>query len=247
VLERHEIDRIFGADVYDSDGGKIGSASQVYVDDETGEPAWVTVRTGLFGTRESFIPLAEAYFTERGLTVPFDKDFIKGAPNHDVDGHLTPAAERDLYAYYGTGDTADEGRRSDTDPESERDDHGPATVRVGHRDDADRRSDVGVVGDRSADTDDRDLSGSATDDTTMAPKGTTDVGTEHQDAGRLRLRKVVVTENVMVTVPVQREEVRIEPESSDGGGLREERDDVADSGMTGSDRGPARGNEGDDR
>ena len=38
------------------------------------------------------------------------------------------------------------------------------------------------------------------------------VGTERQAAGRARLRKYVVTENVTQTVPVQREEVRLERE-----------------------------------
>ncbi len=38
------------------------------------------------------------------------------------------------------------------------------------------------------------------------------VGTESQEAGRARLRKYVVTENVTTTVPVSHEEVRLERE-----------------------------------
>jgi uncharacterized protein (TIGR02271 family) len=38
------------------------------------------------------------------------------------------------------------------------------------------------------------------------------VGTTRQERGRARLRKFVVTENVTQTVPVQREEVRVERE-----------------------------------
>ena len=38
------------------------------------------------------------------------------------------------------------------------------------------------------------------------------VGTQTREAGRARLRKYVVTENVTQTVPVQREEVRVERE-----------------------------------
>ncbi|HEV2825148.1 MAG TPA: YsnF/AvaK domain-containing protein, partial [Actinomycetota bacterium] len=38
------------------------------------------------------------------------------------------------------------------------------------------------------------------------------VGTETRERGRARLRKYVVTENQQVTVPVQREEVRVERE-----------------------------------
>ena len=44
------ISRVIGQDVYDESGEKIGSAAEVYLDDETGQPEWVTVRTGLFGT-----------------------------------------------------------------------------------------------------------------------------------------------------------------------------------------------------
>jgi uncharacterized protein (TIGR02271 family) len=38
------------------------------------------------------------------------------------------------------------------------------------------------------------------------------VGTEQAEAGRVRLRKYVVTENVTQTVPVSHEEVRLERE-----------------------------------
>ena len=38
------------------------------------------------------------------------------------------------------------------------------------------------------------------------------VGTQRREAGRARLRRYVVTENVTQTVPVQREEVRLERE-----------------------------------
>jgi uncharacterized protein (TIGR02271 family) len=38
------------------------------------------------------------------------------------------------------------------------------------------------------------------------------VGTEKQETGRARLRKYVTTENVTQTVPVEREEVRLERE-----------------------------------
>jgi len=40
------------------DGDKIGAVKQVYINDTTNEPEWVTVSTGLFGTKESFAPLS---------------------------------------------------------------------------------------------------------------------------------------------------------------------------------------------
>ena len=67
MLNQNDIETIAERDVYDSDGAKIGAARQVYVDDETGEPEWVTVRTGLFGLNESFVPLADATVSEDRL------------------------------------------------------------------------------------------------------------------------------------------------------------------------------------
>jgi sporulation protein YlmC with PRC-barrel domain len=101
MLSQDQIDQVQGSDVYGADGDKIGSASEVYLDDQTGQPAWVTVNTGLFGTSESFIPLTDASFSGDRLTVPYDKDKVKGAPNVSEDGHITPEEEQALYEYYG--------------------------------------------------------------------------------------------------------------------------------------------------
>lgn len=46
--------------VLSADGDKIGSVGQVYADDADGQPTWVTVKTGLFGSSESFVPLQDA-------------------------------------------------------------------------------------------------------------------------------------------------------------------------------------------
>src|SRR3569833_2988246 len=95
--------RVIGLDVYDEAGEKIGSASEVYLDDETGEPEWVTVRTGLFGTKESFVPIRNADLTDDGVRVPVSKTQVKDAPKIDTDGHLSPQEEQELYRYYGMG------------------------------------------------------------------------------------------------------------------------------------------------
>src|SRR5918992_494280 len=97
------ISRVIGQDVYDASGEKIGSASEVYLDDETGQPEWVTVRTGLFGTKESFVPLRDADLTDEGLRVPVSKSQVKDAPRVDTDGHLSPQEEQELSRYYGLG------------------------------------------------------------------------------------------------------------------------------------------------
>jgi uncharacterized protein (TIGR02271 family) len=94
-------EELSGAHVVDAEGNKIGAVQKVYRDDTTGEPEWVTVRTGLFGTKETFVPLAGATRTDNGLRVPHDKDVIKDAPRIDVDGHLDRSEEGALYAHYG--------------------------------------------------------------------------------------------------------------------------------------------------
>jgi uncharacterized protein (TIGR02271 family) len=198
MLDQGQIDQVAGSDAYGSDGSKIGSVGQVYLDDQTGQPAWVTVNTGLFGTNESFIPLSEASFSGDRLTVPYDKNKVKGAPNVAADGHLSPDEERELYAYYGVGYT-------DTDYDT-------TTTGTGY--DTDTTTGTGYDTDttRTAGTEGYDTSGPTTDDAMTLSEERVNVGTSRREAGRARLRKYVVTENVTQTVPVTREEVVVERE-----------------------------------
>ncbi|GAA3488541.1 MULTISPECIES: PRC and DUF2382 domain-containing protein [Streptomyces] len=101
-----------GANVVDAEGNKVGAVQKVYRDDTTGEPEWVTVRTGLFGTKETFVPLAGSTRTDSGLRVPHSKDLIKDAPRIDVDGHLDRSEEGELYRHYGLSGPGDTGRLS---------------------------------------------------------------------------------------------------------------------------------------
>lgn len=90
-----------GLNVVDAEGAKVGSVQQVYRDDATNAPEWITVRTGLFGTKETFVPLAGARRVDDELHVPHTKDRIKDAPRIDADGHLDPSEETELYRHYG--------------------------------------------------------------------------------------------------------------------------------------------------
>ncbi len=92
-----------GGNVVSTDGGKIGGIGQIYLDDATGDPTWVTAKTGLFGTKESFVPLEGASVQGDDVVVGFDKDKVKDAPRVDPDGNLSPEEEDQLYAYYGLG------------------------------------------------------------------------------------------------------------------------------------------------
>ncbi len=93
-------DSLIGATAVDAGGGRIGKIGQVYLNDETGEPEWVTVSTGLFGTRESFAPLYNARPGDGELRLAVTKQQVKDAPNIDADDHLGDVALDTLYQYY---------------------------------------------------------------------------------------------------------------------------------------------------
>jgi len=91
---------ITGRNAVDTTGDKIGKIGQVYLDDQSGQPTWVTISTGLFGTRQSFAPLYNAQAAGDDIALGVSKDKIKDAPNIEDDGHLSPEEERALYEYY---------------------------------------------------------------------------------------------------------------------------------------------------
>jgi len=92
--------------VMGSDGDTIGKVGQVYLDNDTGAPKWVTVKTGWFGSSESFVPLESATVDGDAIRVPYDKDMIKGAPQNEAGVPLTESDEHELYGYYGVGGQA---------------------------------------------------------------------------------------------------------------------------------------------
>jgi uncharacterized protein (TIGR02271 family) len=193
-----------GRNAVDSDGDKIGRIDEIYMDSETGKPEWLAVKTGLLGSKVSFIPIAEASDAGGDVRVPYDKQQVKDAPNAEADGELSQEEEASLYRHYGLDYSE---TRSDSGlPEGE------------------RREPVG-----------RDTSGPTTDDAMTRSEEELRVGTTQRERGRARLRKYVVTEQVQQTVPVQREEVRVEREpitdanvgdATDGPAISEEEHEV---------------------
>jgi sporulation protein YlmC with PRC-barrel domain len=94
-----------GMTMVDADGAKLGTVEDVYLDRQTGEPEWVTVRTGLFGRKRSFVPIRYAEPTgEEEIRVPVGKEVVKDAPKIEPDGELSPEEERTLYEHYGRAD-----------------------------------------------------------------------------------------------------------------------------------------------
>ncbi|MCU1635386.1 MAG: photosystem reaction center subunit [Cryobacterium sp.] len=187
MIDSNRLGNIQGAHVVGTGGEKIGTAGQVYVDTTDGHPAWVSVRTGLFGTSESFVPLEQADWDGDNLRVNYDKDMVKGAPNIDADGALSEAEEEELYQYYGLGYGAGVGMGTAGGTAT-----GTSTATGG--------------------SDTAGTAGTSTDDAMTRSEEQLRVGTERVETGRARLRKYVVTDEETVTVPVTREEVRLERE-----------------------------------
>jgi len=84
----------------DPEGNKIGKISQVYNDDQTGQPLWVLVETGLFGTRQSFAPIHGSRLDGELVVLAVSKDQVKDAPNIDSDAHLSESEQDALRQYY---------------------------------------------------------------------------------------------------------------------------------------------------
>jgi uncharacterized protein (TIGR02271 family) len=207
MITEKDVRNLLGATAHDPAGDKIGKIGQVYYDDDTDQPKWVTVHTGLFGTGESFVPLQGAQVQGGIVTLGYDKQKIKDAPNVDRDRHLSPQEEQQLYRYYGIG--GDDDRPGGLDVRTggwTRPTPGP---RRG-RDVADDREDRDVRG--RGRTRGRGTSGPLADTAMTRSQEQLRVGTETREAGRARLRKHVVTEQQSVTVPVSREQVTVERE-----------------------------------
>jgi uncharacterized protein (TIGR02271 family) len=209
MISSDNIASLVGADVLDRDGDKIGSVGQVYLDDNDGHPSWASVKTGLFGTKESFVPLEDASWEGNELRVAYDKDRVKDAPRVDADSHLEPSDEDELYRYYGltAGSVGTDAGFTETTTGTDyttTDTDGAFTDATSGTDTTSTESYAGTVG--------HDTSGPNTDTAMTRSEEQLHVGTERVQTGKARLRKYVVTENQQVTVPVTREEVRIERE-----------------------------------
>jgi uncharacterized protein (TIGR02271 family) len=195
-----------GAKAIDANGDKVGTIDEVYLDRGSEQPEWVTVPTGLFGTRTTFVPISGAQLADGDVRLAYTKDQIKDAPNVDADGALSRDEEQQLYEHYGRDDYGNWDGRDVTD---------------------DDRRDRETVG--------HDTSGPTTDDAMTRSEEELRVGTTERESGRVRLQKYVIEEEVTKTVPVRREEVRVEREpitdanrgdALDGPGISDEEHEV---------------------
>ncbi|MET9295249.1 PRC and DUF2382 domain-containing protein [Streptomyces sp. NPDC003077] len=190
-----------GLNVVDAEGTKVGSVQQIYRDDTTNAPEWVTVRTGLFGSKETFVPLTGARRVGDELHVPHAKKRVNDAPRIDADGHLEPSEEEQLYRHYGMTrpgtaaagkESAQErstGERERMAAQSEQPKAGTGMFR-GRAD-----TEAGRTKEQNPEM--------------LVSEERLHIGTEEHETGRARLRKHVETEKVSRTVPVSHEEVRV--------------------------------------
>jgi len=194
MITQNQVRELIGSQLVDSSDAKVGKVGQIYLDDQTGQPEWATVNTGLFGSSESFVPLAKADVRGDKICVPYTKDQIKDAPNVSSGdgGHLDQSEERNLYQHYGLNYTEN---RSDSGlPDS-------GTGRTTDRGTTDTSRGAG-----------HDTSGPNTDDAMTRSEEQLRAGTETVSAGKARLRKWVETEEQNVSVPVKKEKARLETE-----------------------------------
>ncbi len=181
-----DVQQFIGRTAVDNEGNKVGKIGQVYLDERTGLPLWITVATGMLGTRQSFAPISGSQFDGEQVTLTVSKGLIKDAPSIDDDGQIDASEQEALYRHYA--DYLDPGQTA-----------GPGYA-------------GGELADSTAGAPGRDTSGPVTDDAMTRSEEQLRVGTETVEGGRARLRKYVVTENVSTTVPVSHEEVRVERE-----------------------------------
>jgi uncharacterized protein (TIGR02271 family) len=161
-----------GRDMIGRHGERLGVIRALYTHEGSATPSWAAVRTGLFGTKQTFVPIAEARPRGEQVQVPLTKEDINGAPTIEPDDMLSFEQERELYRHYRM----------------------------------EYPTGVPPAGPEPA------IGGQSTDEAMTRSEEEVHVGTSRRERGRVRLRKYVVTEEVRRTVPVQREEARIERE-----------------------------------
>jgi stress response protein YsnF len=297
MLSERELSAAIGSTAYGPDGQKIGTVEHFFTDDRTGAPTWVAVSTGLFGTRHSVVPAAEATFADGALQLPVTRDAVRSAP-HVSDEHLDPDAEALLRRHYETvgaeGATPDartptdegttgEGATGDTPtgdtptgetatgdttaggaaviggpgrdgggaPGARRDEQTVPAVSVQPPGSAPgAMAGAAVAGSApapapaaatppAAET----ARGQDTEGAMTRSEEQLRVGTERVVTTRARLVKYVVTEQVTITVPIRREEIRVEqvpvdaPDPGPGESLAPDADRTPAAGAPAGDQG----------
>jgi uncharacterized protein YrrD len=100
-MEHQDIAQWHGKVLVDRDGERIGKLEDVYVDVETDEPMFGTVKEGLIGRHLTFVPLTGLTIGPDNLQVSVSREQVKAAPNIESEGdELSQADESSLYHHY---------------------------------------------------------------------------------------------------------------------------------------------------
>lgn len=205
MADFNRIEDLANATAYDVDGDKVGGVKDVYVNDTTGQPDFVSVNHGLFGGGDSIVPLRGHTLRDGELHLAFPKERIEDAPDLDENGHLTTEDQDAFYRHYGLENTQDVTTYETGNRFAEAGATGAAGAGAGYaagernvETDAERRE--------FADTDRRDV---ADNGEIIRSEEQLNVSKDRVETGQVRLRKYVVNETETVEVPVEREEVRV--------------------------------------
>ncbi|WCZ35336.1 MULTISPECIES: PRC and DUF2382 domain-containing protein [Corynebacterium] len=206
MADFNRIEDLANATAYDVDGDKVGGVKDVYVNDTTGQPDFVSVNHGLFGGGDSIVPLRGHTLRDGELHLAFQKDRIEDAPDLDENGHLTTEDQDAFYRHYGLENTQDVttyetgNRFAETGAAGAA---GAAGAGAGY-----------AAGERNVDTERRDVVDADRRDVAdngeiVRSEEQLNVSKDRVETGEVRLRKYVVNETETVEVPVEREEVRV--------------------------------------
>ncbi|MFD9739139.1 DUF2382 domain-containing protein [Umezawaea sp. NPDC059074] len=226
MIDQKSVERLYECDVIDARGDRIGSVKQVWLDEASGQPVWASVHTGLFGMRESFVPIQDAQVKDKHITVPVEKQKVKDAPAVDAaGGRLSDAEQADLYEYYGMIPMANSGDHDRLSGQQRGRATGKHEQAGGRQDmtrqDMTRQEAAGqqAAGQRATGQRATGQRGTASGQESMTrSEEQLKIGKEQVETGRVRLVKHTVTEQQNITVPVSHEEVRVVREPITGGG-----------------------------
>ena len=213
MVSERDVSTAIGSTAYGNDGESIGTVETFYTDDVTGATTWVSVSSGLLGRKQAIAPAQDATFADGRLQLSVPAESVSSAPRKAGE-HLSPEDEEALRRHYAqvnatTGE--DLGPRTGADDVERRPTVAgaaaatqviPAHAVPGTGDAAGRHAAVGqVAGHDVADRGDGSM---------VRSEEQLRVGTERVAARRMRVVKYVVTEEVQISVPIRREEIRIE-------------------------------------
>src|ERR1700690_1751886 len=98
---RWNVSEWHGRTIIDSYGEKIGKLQDVYVDVETDEPQFATVKEGFVDRHLTFVPLVGIRIGPGDLQVSVTKDQVRSAPDIAMHGEeLSQADESALYHHF---------------------------------------------------------------------------------------------------------------------------------------------------